>query len=255
MLQTAPNPKFRLPEAVKPSEFFAQIDPTPKEPGINQVLRMPEYPRGSLFMQNGLMAASPGFHVAEQINAMSAWQNTLAPPPNQSANLEVLQHGTEVFNQAGCVECHSGRYFTNHEVIPQPELGTQPSRGKASAAFARNFVPPQTYPANVSVPLPPNLPVLPVPTEITPQRDIELSYAISNSAGGYYKVPNLIGLYLSAPYLHDGGVAAGAEALQLKAEGYTISNPEQFGMAVTLLQGIQPDPDASLWVLVDRHLR
>jgi hypothetical protein len=80
MLQKAASPKFRLPEAVRPSEFFEQIDPTPGEPGINSTIKMPEYPKGSLFMQNGLMAATPGLPVAAQLNGMSAWQNTLAPP-------------------------------------------------------------------------------------------------------------------------------------------------------------------------------
>ncbi|MBE9170218.1 hypothetical protein IQ238_22775 [Pleurocapsales cyanobacterium LEGE 06147] len=255
MLQNAANSKYRLPEGVKPSEFFDKIDPTPGTPGINQVIEMPEYPKGSLFMQNGLMAASPGYKVAEQINGMSAWQNTLAPPPHEpTGDVEVLKRGAAVFDRAGCIECHSGRYFTNHDVIPQQEVGTQPSRAKASKAFAENFVPPQTYPPNVPVPLPPNPPVLAVPTDIMPQEDIELSYAQNNPAGGF-KVPNLIGLYLTAPYLHDGGVAAGPDALQLTEEGFEIINPDQLGMAGTLLKGIQPDPSNSLRVLVDRDLR
>jgi hypothetical protein len=67
----------------------------------------------------------------------------------------------------------------------------------------------------------------------------------------------LIGLYVTAPYLHDGGVAAGAEALKRDTEGngFTVANPDQLGMAGTLLQGIQPDPGTSLRVLVDRNLR
>jgi len=255
MLQNAANPKYRLPEGVKPSEFFEKIDPTPGEPGFNSVIKMPEYPRGSLFMQNGLMAATPGFRVAEQINGMSAWQNTLAPPPYQSTeDVEVLRRGAAVFTSAGCIECHSGRYFTNHDVIPQREVGTQPSRGQASAGFAKLFVPPQTYPPNVPVPLPPNPPVLPVPTDITPQENIELAYAQNDPAGGF-KVSNLIGLYLTAPYLHDGGVAASSDALQPGSDGYKIANPEQVGIAGTLLKGIQPDPSASLRLLVDRNLR
>ncbi|PPS42286.1 di-heme oxidoredictase family protein [Chroococcidiopsis sp. TS-821] len=255
MLQNASNPKFRLPNKVKPSEFFEKIDPTPGEPGFNEVIKMPEYPKGSVFMQNGLMAASPGYKVAEQINAMSAYQNTLAPPPYQPTNdIEVLKHGAAVFNKAGCVDCHSGRYFTNHDVIAQRELGTQPSRAQASKGFAKLFVPPQTYPPNVSVPLPPDPPVIPVPTDIMPQEDLDLAYAQSDPLGGF-KVPNLIGLYLSAPYLHDGGVAASSEALKPDKKGFKVANPDQLGMAGTLLQGIQPDPSASLRVLVDRNLR
>ncbi|MEC4813885.1 MAG: di-heme oxidoredictase family protein [Scytonema sp. PMC 1069.18] len=256
ILQNASNPKFRLPEGVQPSEFFEKVDPTPGEPGINSTIRMPEYPKGSLFMQNGLMAATPGLPVAAQLNGMSAWQNTLAPPPYPSADTATLKRGAEIFTQANCAECHSDRYFTNHKVIPVKEVGTQSSRAPASSSFAKNlFVPPDTYPSNVSVPLPPNPPVLPVPTDITPKEDIELAYALSDPMGGY-KVQHLIGLYLSAPYLHDGGVAAGPEAFQQDANGnFIIANPEQLGMVGTLMQGIAPSPEASLRSLLDRNLR
>lgn len=257
ILQNSANKKFRLPEGVRPSEFFDKVDPTPGEPGVNRVIKMPGYPKGSLFMQNGLMAATPGLPVAAQLNGMSAWQNTLAPPPYQpTQDLEVLKRGAAVFDRAGCIDCHSGRYFTNHEVIPEREIGAQPSRAPASKAFAENFVPPQTYPPSVPVPLPPDPPVLNVPTDITPQRVIELSYAKSDPAGGY-KVPNLIGLYLTPPYLHDGGVAAGAEALKQDApdRSFTVVDSEQLGMAGTLLRSILPDPAASLRVLLDRSLR
>ncbi|MCU0534175.1 MAG: hypothetical protein MUD14_09805 [Hydrococcus sp. Prado102] len=255
MLQNASNREFRLPEGVKPSEFFEEIDPTPGTPGFNQVIKMPEYPKGSLFMQNGLMAASPGFQVAEQINAMSAWQNTLAPPPHETATPETIARGAAIFTKANCAECHSGRYFTNHKVIAQKEVKTQPVRAPASTDFADNFAPPDTYPPNVPVPLPADPPVLSVPTEIAPKEDIELAYAKSDPAGGY-KVQHLIGLYLSAPYLHDGGVAAGTEAFGQDTDGnFTVANREQLGMAGTLMQGILPDPEASLRALLDRHLR
>lgn len=243
ILQNSVNPDFRLPEGAKPSEFFNKIDPTPGEPGINRTLRMPNYPKGSIFIIDGLMAATPGLPVAEQLNGMSAWQNTLAPPPNQLNDVTAIARGAEVFANAGCIDCHSGRYFTNHEVISEDKIKTQRSRAKALAKFPRIFAPPQTYPNSVSVPVPPDVPVLDVPRDITPESVQQLAYAENNRAGGY-KVPSLIGLYLSAPYLHDGGVAAG-----------DISNPGQLGMAGTLLQNVKPDPAASLLVLIDRNLR
>jgi hypothetical protein len=255
IFQNAADQRFRLPKSARPSEFFDKIDPTPGEPGMNRTIRMPGYPRGSIFMLDGLMASTPGMAVAEQLNGMSAWQNTLAPPPTQaSSDPEALKHGGDIFNRAGCVSCHSGRYFTNHDVIPQKEIGTQPSRAKALAAFVRIFTSPQTYPNSVSVPVPPDPPVLPIPTNITPKRVQEVAYAKGNPAGGY-KVPSLIGLNVTAPYLHDGGVAAGPEALKQDKESYSVANPDQLGMAGTLLQGIQPDPSASLRVLLDRRLR
>ncbi len=254
IFQNSANPAFRLPEGAKPSEFFDKIDPTPGEPGMNEVVRMPEYPKGSAFMLDGLIASSPGLPVGEQLNGMSAWQNTLAPPPVQATNTDSIKRGAAIFTRAGCVECHRGRYFTNHEVIAANEIKTQPSRGPAQAAFPRIFAPPKTYPSNVSVPVRPDPPVLPVPTDITPKRSQELAFAINNPAGGY-KVPSLIGLNVTAPYLHDGGVAASSEALKQDDKRFTVANPDQLGMAGTLLNNIQPDPSASLRVLLDRKLR
>ncbi len=242
LLQNSANPSFRLPEGAKPSEFFDKIDPTPGEPGINRTIRMPGYPKGSIFILDGLMASTPGLPVAAQLNGMSAWQNTLAPPPNQSVtDGESLQRGARVFANAGCIDCHSGRYFTNHDVVSEQEIKAQPSRAKALAKFPLIFTDPQTYPNSETVPVAADAPVLDVPENITPKPQQQLAYAQNNPAGGY-KVPNLIGLYLTAPYLHDGGVAAGTEA-------------EQLGMAGTLMQHIQPDAAASLRVLVDRNLR
>jgi Di-haem oxidoreductase, putative peroxidase len=253
ILQNSANPKFRLPEGSKPSEFFQTINPTPNTPVINEVIPMPGYPKGSPFILDGLMASSPGLPVAAQINGMSAYQNSLAPPPRKSSNPEAVRHGAAIFTQAGCVECHSGRYFTNNRVIAQQEVKTQPSRARAQAAFARNFVEPKTYPSNTPVPLPENPPVLDVPKDITPKEDFKLAFAIGNPGG--YKVPSLIGLYYTAPYLHDGGVAAGAEALKIDNNDYDIINPDQIGVPGTLLRGIQADPEASLRVLLDRNLR
>jgi hypothetical protein len=105
------------------------------------------------------------------------------------------------------------------------------------------------------VPLPPNPTVLPVPTDITPEEDIQLAYAQSDPAGGY-KVMKLIGAYLHAPYLHDGGVAASATALKPEANGwFSVADPAQIGMVGTMMRGIKPDPEASLRMLVDRSLR
>jgi len=254
IFQNAAQPAFRLPQGAKPSEFLDKIDPTPGEPGMNEVIRMPGYPKGSPFILDGLMANSPGYRVGEQLNGMSAWQNTLAPPPYSTTNTDSIKRGAAIFTRAGCVECHSGRYFTNHDVIPEQEIGTQPSRAPAQAPFARILGTPRTYPSNVSVPLPPDPPVLEVPTAITPKQAQQLAFAINNPAGGY-KVPSLIGLHVTAPYLHDGGVAASSEALKRDDQGFSVANPEQLGMAGTLLNGIQPDPSASLRVLIDRKLR
>lgn len=255
MLQNAANPKFRLPAGVRPSKFFDSIDPTPGEPGMNQVIRMPNYPKGSIFVLDGLMANSPGARVGQELNGLSVYQNSLAPPPYEAADRDTLQRGSAIFNQAGCAVCHSGRFFTNHDVIPVAEIKTQPSRASALAQLPKIFVRPQTYPSTVRVPLPANPPVLAVPLDITPEKVRNLAYAIDDPAGGY-KVPNLIGLAVTAPYLHDGGVAAGPKALELDQGGrYRIANSDGLGPAGTVIQHIAPDPEASLRVLVDRTLR
>lgn len=255
ILQNAANPAFRLPAGTNPSQFFDQIDPTPGTPGMNQVTPMPGYPKGSIFILDGLLAGSPGLPFAEQLNGMSAWQNSIAPPPTQGMDGEAVQRGAKVFTTAGCVSCHSGRYFTNHRVIPEGEIRTQPSRAKALIAFNRIFKSPQTYANSVSVPLPPDAPVLDVPKETATKNTIALAYGRSNLAGGY-KVPSLIGLHVTAPYLHDGGVAAANEALQPGDDGfYQVADPDQIGMAGTWVKQISPDPAASLRVLLDRTLR
>ncbi|WP_052050825.1 di-heme oxidoredictase family protein [Leptolyngbya sp. KIOST-1] len=256
MFQNAASDRLRLPEGARPSEFFDAIDPTPGAPGLNATIKMPEYPNGTLFMQNGLMAATPGHLVAAQLNGMSAWQNTLAPPPNDIVqDVASVQRGAKLFDDANCATCHSGRYFTNHRVIAQREVKTQPVRAPASKDFAEAFVEPDTYAPNVPVPLPADPAVLPVPTDITPKEDIQLAYAQSDPKGGY-KVMKLIGAYLHAPYLHDGGVAASATALKPEPDGwFTVADPAQIGMVGTFMRGIRPDPAASLRMLVDRNLR
>lgn len=255
ILQNSANPKFRLPENANPTQFLNSVDPTPGTPGLNQVTPMPGYPKGSLFILDGLIAGSPGTTFGEQLNGMSAYQNTLAPPPNQQIDVEAANRGAKIFENAGCAACHSGRYFTNHDVIAQQEIKTQPSRGKATIAFNLVFKSPQTYPNSVSIPLPPDPPVLDVPKDITPDHVINLAYGRGNLAGGF-KVPSLIGLHVTAPYLHDGGVAASKDALKPGEVGYyEVADQNGLGLAGTHLRGLAPDPEASLRVLVDRNLR
>ncbi|MCU0548898.1 MAG: hypothetical protein MUC48_06075 [Leptolyngbya sp. Prado105] len=255
ILQNAADKRFRLPDGAKPTDFFEKGDPTPGEPGINKVMRMPGYPRGSIFMLDGFIAGVPGLPVGTELNGMSVYQNTLAPPPNPAvAEESVLKRGAAVFEKANCATCHSGRYFTNHDVIPEEEIQSQPSRALALAKFPQTFIRPETYPNSTPVPLPIDPPVIPVPVEITPQKVRDLAYAI-NSKGGY-KVQSLVGLYVTAPYLHDGGVAASATALNQEADGsYHVADPSQMGLSGTSMQHIEPDPEASLRVLVDRTLR
>ncbi|HTL88330.1 MAG TPA: hypothetical protein VL134_02955 [Leptolyngbya sp.] len=254
MLQKSADRRFRLPNNAKPSNFLHSVDPTPRTPAINEVIKAPGFPQGSLLILDGMMASSPGYKVGEQLNALSAFQNTLAPPATPLTNLEALKRGAKVFNQANCASCHSGRYFTNHAVVSQNEIKAQPSRAAALAKFPRIFGEAQTYPPNTPVPLPVDPPILTAPVDITSKQTIETAYAIDPPTGGY-KVPSLVGLTVSAPYLHDGGVAASAAAIAPQAETDAVVKPNEMGLAGTWMQRIAPDPAASLRVLIDRDLR
>ncbi|HEY9763345.1 MAG TPA: hypothetical protein V6D07_12520 [Trichocoleus sp.] len=255
VLQNSDNPRFRLPEGANPTEFFESIDPTPGTPGMNELVEMPTYPQGSLFILDGLISNSPDKPFAAENNGMSAWQDTLSPPPHTDADRAVLVQGAKVFQDANCVSCHVGRYFTNHEVIGAQRIGTQPMRAPGAAKFPRIFDRPKTYPANTPVPIPADAPVLEVPTDITPDETIKLAYARNNPLGGY-KVPSLIGLHVTPPYLHDGGAAATNTALEPGENGfYTVARPDEMGLAGTQVKNVPADAAASLRVLVDRDLR
>lgn len=255
MLQNSADRKFRLREGQKPSTFLQTVDPTPREPAINEVIKAPGFPQGSFFVADGFMASSPGYKAGEQLNAMSAYQNTLAPPPTPEVDRAILQRGAKIFQQANCTSCHSGRYFTNHAVVAESEIQAQPSRAVALAKFPRIFGEAQTYAPNTKVPLPVDPPILTVPLDTAPQETRNAAYAIDPPEGGY-KVQSLVGLAVTAPYLHDGGVAASKGAIAPQADGtYTVVKPGEMGLAGTWMQRIAPDPAASLRVLIDRDLR
>jgi hypothetical protein len=245
ILQNAANPKFRYMQAQgkKPSEFFAKIDPTPGTPGVNQAVKPPSFPRATLVAPDGMIVSSPGTKFNEQNNGMSVWQNTLVPPkPPISFDAKTVQTGREVFERAGCITCHAGDFLTNNRIVPAPKIGTDPSRAKALKATERIWGEAYLYSPDTPVPIPPGATVLKVPTEGLDPEQIKLGFAKGDSPGGY-KTPGLTGLYWTAPYLHDGGVAVGKD----------VKN--QLGIPGTLSVGILPNPANSLKALVDKKLR
>lgn len=243
ILQNAANPAFRYrPESgMKPSEFFASVDPTPGVPGVNEMFKPPSFPRVTLMAPDGLLAGSPGTKAAEQINAMSAFENTLVPPDEHVPEESVMMTGQKVFQRAGCIRCHAGEAFTNHRIVPSDVIGTEPSRAKAFKSTKKFLGEPSLYAADTPIPIPPDARVLPVPYGHLDPEQIALAYGWGDSPGGY-KVKGLIGLKWSAPYLHDGGVAVGSKLNQLGVPG-------------TLGSGVLPDPYNSLKAMVDRELR
>jgi cytochrome c peroxidase len=136
---------------------------------------------------------------------MSAWQNTLMPPEPVEPRMELQARGRAVFEAALCHGCHAGSFLTNNGVAPEPTVGTGEVRAKALSLTEAAFVPPMVWPFDVMVPLPSGTKAVPVPTAHLNAVDARLAWGHGGTPGGY-KVPALVGLAWSAPYLHDGGV-------------------------------------------------
>jgi hypothetical protein len=179
---------------------------------VNHIVRLPTFPQTSLMSEVGLAGSAPGYRFMEQNNALAAFQNTLIPPPAPlPITPAVVSRGRAVFAQAGCPQCHAGSDLTNHRIISVSELGMDPSRAAALKTTEAHYVPPALYAFDTPVPIPPKARPVAVPTaQIDPQQ-IQLAFAYGGTPGRY-KVPSLIGVYWSAPYLHDGGVAVGTHA-------------------------------------------
>lgn len=244
LLQNSANPKFRFDpkSGVKPSEFFAKVDPNPDAPGVNEMIKPPSFPKLTMMAPDGLYISSPGYRVGEQVNGMAAYQNTIVPPAgNAQADRRMAEPGRTVFRQAQCITCHSGDAFTNHRIVSSLEIGTEPSRAKALKKTEFMFGTASIYTPDTPVPVPPNAKTVQVPTGHLDPEQVKLAFAHGDSPGGY-KVKGLIGLLWSAPYLHDGGVAVGG-------------NVSQLGIPGTLMKGIAPDPANSLRALIDQDLR
>jgi hypothetical protein len=255
LLQNSASDDYKLPQGARPSAFLQSVSRTPHNPGLIEVIQLPGYPTTtSVFAPTGLLANTDGMPFAEELNAMSAYQHSLAPPPNRHIDdIAALQRGADVFVRAGCQECHSGRFFSNNRVIPLSEIGTQPSRAMGLAEMQELLGPPVVYPPDVEAPIIPGTGLLEIPINQQQMENLRLAYALDGEGG--YKVVTLIGIYLHAPYLHDGGVAAGPNALALEGGRYIVVDESELGIGGTLVRGILPDPANSLIALVDREIR
>lgn len=274
VLQNAVDPSIRLPDggAVKPSEWLRQVAPDPYLAENEDQIPAPgagDYPnlQPSLLTFNGLLfspntfaqddPASGPFFFAD--NALAAFQNSLVPPANRHRqNLLALksgsvQRGAKVFEQANCATCHIPPFFTDNKIHPISEIGTNPARAKSHLALNDLLVPPKLYTFNTPVPVPPDAEVLDVPTEGISASPKTLPNGLLPD-GGYRTTP-LRGLYLSAPYLHDGGVAVRAGTLNQNNDEFTIVDPSGLGLTGTLSQAKPADSASSLRALVDRNLR
>lgn len=275
VLQNAADPRLRLPpgKPVKPSEWLRKVASNPINAELEDQIAAPgtgSYPnlQPSIFTYNGLVfspntsdrrdiASGPFLFAA---NAIAAWENSLVPPPNRTAeNQKALQSGSvqrgaKVFQEANCASCHIAPFFTDNKIHPIKELGTNPARAKSRLGMNKLLVSPKMYTLNTPVPAPANAETLNVPTDGISATPTTLPTGILPEGG--YKTPSLRGLYLSAPYLHDGGVAVRAGTIKVNADGsFTLVDPSGLGLTGTLSQGIPADSASSLRALVDRQLR
>jgi hypothetical protein len=237
--------KWRPERNIRPSTFFLQRNPTPPTMGINRMIHTPSFPKGSLISPDGLFISIDGSKVWFENNAMSAFQNTLAPPPAPlEHDPETYQLGRKIFNSAQCGQCHSGPAFTNNRILPAREVGASPSRAKANANNWNSMIfPPMTWSWDTPVPVPINARLLEVPLDHLDMDEVKLAYAQDERGEGGFKVKGLIGLWWTPPYLHDGSIAVGPDL------------DEHLGIPGTLHIGIRPDPMNSLRALIDRNLR
>ncbi len=274
-LQNAADPRLRLPpgQPVKPSEWLRKVVPDVAQAELEDQVSAPgtgTYPnlRPSLFTYNGLVfspntgnqddIASGTFLFAN--NAMSAFQNSLVPPANRTReNKQALksgsvERGAKVFEQANCATCHIPPFFTDNKIHPIEEIGTNSARAKSRLALNNLLVPPKIYSLDTPVPIPAGAQVLDVPTEGISDSPTSLPKGLLPNGG--YKTTPLRGLYLSAPYLHDGGAAVRAGSLEVAPDGsFIVVDPSGLGLTGTLSRGIPADAASSLRALVDRNLR
>lgn len=274
VLQNAADRRLRIPNGVKPSEWLRQVAPNANRAELKDQVVLPGtgiYPQlqPSLLAFNGL-AFSPNTRDRRDIargqfffanNAMSAWQNSLQPPANQSlANRDALANGSvdrgaKVFQAANCASCHPAPFFTDNKIHPLAELKTNPARGESRLASNALLVSPQLYSFDTEVPVGSNATVLNVPVPKTLFDDNQ-SLPRDLLPDGGYNTPSLLGLHVSAPYLHDGGAAISQNALAVGDNGrFQVVDPNGLGLTGTLSRGIPADAAHSLRALLDRNLR
>ncbi len=258
VLQNAPDPQLRIPDDVRPSQWLAE-----RFPGAERavLMELPTYPDSSIFSLNGLVFAPPGERALESVIALGAFQASLNVPPNRTAAnraaLEggAVQRGARVFLDARCTDCHPPPFFTNRRIISNDVIRANPARGVSRLALEGHLVESVVPAFDQPVPVPPGAPLITLPPNEFASDNVSLPPGLEAPAGGY-KVTGLRGTYLKAPYMHDGGVAAGPDALTIKDDGsYAVRNAEALGVSGTTKIGGPVSPGHSLRALLDRVLR
>jgi len=258
VLQNAGDPSLRLPDDVRPSEWLHQNFPNAERGAL---LDLPGYPSPSLFSLNGLVFSPPGEPFMYSVLALSAFQESLTVPANESFENRLNLHtgavlrGAEVFRSANCASCHPPPFFTDQSIIPNSIMKTSPKRAKGRRILDGRLVESIVPSFDQSVPLPANPNFLTLPPDARMSSNLVLPPGLDNPDGGY-KVIGLLGTYLRAPYLHDGSVAATADAIRIERDGTpTVVDPSGIGITGTTKAGRPVDAANSLHILLDRELR
>ena len=242
ILQGAARPAYRFEptEGRKPSEILAEADPTPGIPHLGRLATLPSFPRANYVTADGMIPVGRDGTVSGALEAVSAFQNSLLPPTARRPATGTLARGQDVFARAGCLACHSGPALTSHRIWPASVIGSEPTRARAFARTEAGIARPRVFAPGTPFPAPAGAELVDVP--VPDEAQLKLAWG-HNKTGGGYKVPSLIGLAWSAPYLHDGAVAVGPDP------------DRRPGVADALGSASSPDPTNSLRALVDRSLR
>jgi hypothetical protein len=131
--------------------------------------------------------AVAGFRVDERdLASISAYLARVLPPPWESIDDARVATGRRVFRGAGCNRCHLESRQTTGTIVPLGDLlpgyVPEPFDGMTTAAGVLREDPRTGYDDRVLV--------------------------IGKARDKGYKVPQLVGIALTAPYLHDGSVAS-----------------------------------------------
>ncbi len=113
-----------------------------------------------------------------QLYALTQYIYSLVPPVNPHKYPEsLLQRGQQIFNEQGCVTCHTPPLYTNNMLTP-----------------AEGFEPPADHFNKYDI--------FNVSVETDPATTM-----ISRRGTGYYKIPSLRGLWYRGPFFHNGQLA------------------------------------------------
>ncbi|MBI3607809.1 MAG: hypothetical protein HY207_07570 [Nitrospirae bacterium] len=169
-----------------------------------------ERPRVAADRVGGLpfLRSSPrlGFRVnGEDLDALSAYLARVLPPRRDSIDEERVAAGRRVFRQAGCNDCHLESRETTGMIVPIRDLlpGYDPQR--------------------IDLVTVPGGSLLDDPRTGYDDRVMAMNAAWRGGEVGY-KVPQLVGIGLTAPYLHDGSVST-LEALLSPDRGAFSPHP------------------------------